>query len=96
MYVKSSCESGSVAIPDKVESSLQGMGQANEVALSRMLEGEKQRGQLTQDARVKDITAYLLSVTYGLTVLAGSGKTREELISVTKMAVNTLPFTAPV
>ena len=91
MFVKSSCESGSVAIPCEVQSSLNDMGLANEVGLSRMLEAERLRGQLAQDAQVQDITAYLLSVTYGLTVLAGCGKTKEELKAVAEMAVSTLP-----
>ena len=91
MFVKSSCESGSVAIPGEVESSLKDMGLANEVALSNILEAEKLRGQLPGDAQVQDITAYLLSVTYGLTVLAGRGKTKEELRAVAEMAVSTLP-----
>lgn len=91
MFVKSSCESGSVAIPSEVESSLRDMGLANEMALSGMLEAERLRGQLPEEAHVQDITAYLLSVTYGLTVLAGRGKTKEELTAVAEMAVNTLP-----
>lgn len=91
MFVKSSCESGSVAIPCEVESSLNEMGLANEVALSEMLEAERLRGHLAEDARVQDIASYLLSVTYGLTVLAGRGKTREELRAITEMAVSSLP-----
>ena len=91
MFVKSSCESGSVAVPSEVESSLRDMGLANEMALSGMLEAERLRGQLPEDAQVQDITAYLLSVTYGLTMLAGRGKTKEELTAVAEMAVNTLP-----
>ena len=91
MFVKSSCESGSVAIPREVESSLNDMALANEATLSEVLETERLRGQLSADARIKDLTAYLLSVTYGLTVLAGRGKTREELNSVADMAIGSLP-----
>jgi hypothetical protein len=90
MFVKSSCESGSVAIPSEVESSLMEMGLANEKALTNMLEAERLGGQLPEDAQVQDLTAYLLSVTYGLTVLAGRGKTKEELKAVADMAVSTL------
>ena len=60
MFVKSSCESGSVAFPDEIKSTLQDMGQANELALSRMLENERLRGQIAEDAQVQDIAAYLL------------------------------------
>jgi len=91
MFVKSSCESGSAAIPGEIESSLNDMALANETALSDTLKAEKLRGQLPDNARVQDITGYLLSVTYGLTVLAGRGKTKEELRAVADIAVNTLP-----
>ena len=63
MFVKSSCESGSVAIPGEIESSLNDMGLANEKALYTALEAEKQRVQLPEDSSVQDITGYLLSVT---------------------------------
>jgi len=91
MFVKSSCESGSVAVPCEVESALTDMGLANEAALSNMLETERLNGHLPKEAQVQDITAYLLSVTYGLTVLAGRGKTKEDLQAVAEMAVNSLP-----
>ena len=91
MFVKSSCESGSIAIPDEISSSLKDMGLASEVALSKLLEAEKLRGQLPEDTRVQDITGYLLSVTYGMTVLAQRGKTKEELRAVAEMAVSLLP-----
>ena len=91
MFVKSSCESDSVAIPDEISSSLKDMGLASEVALSELLEAEKLRGQLPEDTRVQDITGYLLSVTYGMTVLAQRGKTKEELRAVAEMAVSLLP-----
>ena len=91
MFVKSSCESGSVAIPDEIRSSLKDMGLANEMALSELLEAEKLSGQLPEDTQVQVITGYLLSVTYGMTVLAGRGQTKEELKAVAEMAVGLLP-----
>ena len=91
MFVKSSCESGSVAIPDEIRSSLKDIGLASEVALSELLEAEKSRGQLPEDTQVQDITQYLLSVTYGMTILAQRGKTKEELKAVAEMAVSSLP-----
>ena len=93
MFVKSSCESGSIAIPSEIQVSLEDMGCANEVALSNLLEAAKLQGQLPGDIRVQDITSYLLSVTYGLTVLARRGKTREELMAVAEMGVSALPAT---
>jgi len=93
MFVKSSCESGGVATPDKITKSLQDMGMANEMALNNLLKAERLNGQLPEDTPVHDITAYLLSITYGLTVLAQRGKTKEELMTVAEMAVSTLPGT---
>jgi len=91
MFVKSSCEAGGVAIPGEITNSLQDMGMANEMALTNLLEAERLNGQLPEDTRVDDISAYLLSVTYGLTVLAQRGKTKEELKAVAEMAVSALP-----
>jgi AcrR family transcriptional regulator len=91
MFVKSSCESGSVAVPDEITTGLQDMGMANEKALINLLEAERLKGRLPEDTRVQDITSYLLSVSYGLTVLAQRGKTKEELKSVVEIAVSTLP-----
>jgi hypothetical protein len=55
------------------------------------LEAERLNGQLPEDTQVQDIASYLLSVTYGLTVLARGGKTKEELMAVAEMAVSALP-----
>jgi AcrR family transcriptional regulator len=91
MFVKSSCESGSVATPDEITASLQDMGMANEMALSSLLETARLNGQLPEDTQVNDITSYLLSVAYGLSVLAQRGKTKEELVTVAEMTVSALP-----
>ena len=47
-------------------------------------------GRLPDDAQVQDITAYLLSVTRGLTILARRGKAEEELRAVGETAVSAL------
>lgn len=91
MYVKSSCESGSVAVPDEIQASIDEMGLATEQALAGMLEAEQQSGELPADVRVQDIVGYILSVTYGLSVLARRGKTKKELITVAEMAIGSLP-----
>ena len=91
MFVKSSCESGGVATPDEITTSLQDMGMANEMALNNLLEAERLNGGLPEDTQVNEITTYLLSVTYGLTMLAQRGKTKAELMAVADMAVSTLP-----
>jgi AcrR family transcriptional regulator len=91
MFVKSSCESGGVAIPGEITASLQDMGMANEMALSHLLETERLNGWLPEDTQVQDTASFLLSVTYGLSVLARRGKTKEELKAVAEMAVSALP-----
>jgi AcrR family transcriptional regulator len=91
MYVKSSCESGSAAVPCEITNNLQDMGLASEMALASLLEAEQRKGQLPADMQVNETTAYLLSVTYGLSVLARRGKTKEELAKVADLAVSTLP-----
>ena len=53
MFVKSSCESDSVAIPDEIRSSLKDMGLASEMALANLLEAEKLRGQLPAHVSMK-------------------------------------------
>lgn len=91
LFVRSSCESGSAAIPSETTSSLQDMGLESEMALTNLLEAERLRGQLPEDAQVENIASYLLSVMYGLAVLARRGKTKEELQAVADMAVHTFP-----
>lgn len=93
MFVKSSCESGGVAIPSEIESSLENMGLATEAALFNALENDGLGDRLPKGTTVQDITGYLLSVTYGLSVLARRGKTKEELNSVAEMAIRALPGT---
>jgi AcrR family transcriptional regulator len=91
MYVKSSCESGGAAIPGEITTDLQNMGMASEKVLTNLLEAERRKGRLPADTPVQDIASYLLSVTYGLSVLARRGKTKEELMAVAEMAVSALP-----
>jgi hypothetical protein len=85
------CESGSVAVPDDVTASLQDMGQANEMVLTNLLKSEQQSGRVLGDANVQDIAGLLMSVTYGLTVQARRGKTKEELNAIADMAISALP-----
>lgn len=91
LFVNSSCESGSVAIPSEISSSLQDMCMAREMELTNLLEGERLCGQLPENAQVHDIAGYLLAVMYGLSVLARRGKTKKELKAVAEIAVSALP-----
>jgi len=91
LFVRSSCESGGTAVPRDTTSSIQDMGMESERVLTRLLEAERLRGQLPEDAQVQDIAGYIQSVMYGLAVLARRGKTKEELRAVAGMAVSVLP-----
>lgn len=91
MFVKSCCESGSEAIPSNITTTLRNKGTADETGLSKLLEHERQCGQLPENAQVQAIAGYLLSVMYGLSILARQGKTTNELKAVADMAVRSLP-----
>jgi hypothetical protein len=92
LFVKSCCEAGSSVIPEDVALSLQNMIKANENILTKAVTVEQKRGLLTQAAKPKDIAEYLLSVLYGLTVLAKQGKSRNEMIRIVDIAINALPI----
>lgn len=91
LFVKSSCESGGAAIPDDVASSLREIGHDSEQALIDFFGAEQARGQLSADADPCAIAAYLLSVMYGLAVMARRGKSRRELEAIADTSIQTLP-----
>ena len=88
LFVRSSVECGGAAIPSETTSSLLDLGLGSEMALTNMLEAERLRGQLPESTNVKDTAGYLLSVMYGLAVLARRGKNQEELQTVVKITVS--------
>ncbi|MCU7845139.1 MAG: TetR/AcrR family transcriptional regulator [Candidatus Thiodiazotropha sp. (ex Monitilora ramsayi)] len=92
LFVKSSCEAGGTAIPDDVSLTLQAMRSVNEQALRKVIEAEQKRGLLLQTAKPRDLAEYLLSVLYGISVLARQGKSRRELVRVVEIAINALPL----
>jgi AcrR family transcriptional regulator len=92
LFVKSCCEAGSSAIPEDVALSLQDMRQVNEKLLTKAVAAEQKRGLLSQTSKPRDIAEYLLTVLYGLSVLAKQGKSRNELIRVVDIAVKALPM----
>ena len=91
LFVKSHCESGSAAMPEGISASLQDMATAVEQALTERLEAERKRGQLTTDTDPRALAGYLLSVMYGLSVLARRGKSREELETIVDVTIKALP-----
>lgn len=91
LFVKSCCESGSVAIPDDITSSLGNMALDHEDMLANLLEAEQQRGQLPENAEVQIIAGYLVTVMAGLSVQARRGKSSEELKALVDMIVSSIP-----
>ncbi|MES9946175.1 MAG: TetR/AcrR family transcriptional regulator [Candidatus Thiodiazotropha sp.] len=90
--VKSNCEAGGSAIPDEISLSLHSMRSAHQQALRKVVETEQKRGLLQQTDKAGDIAEYLLSVLYGISVLARQGKSRKELLKVVDIAINALPL----
>ena len=91
LFVRSSCESGGAAVPDEISAMLKDIGLASERNLTKLLKAEQRRGQLPPGAEPKAIAGYLLSVIYGLSVLARRGKPRKELRTIADTAVRVLP-----
>ena len=91
LLVKTSCESGGHSFPDEVSSSVEKMGLATEHALTKFLKNELKRGQLPRSANPQGLAVYLLSIIYGLSVLARRGKSRSEFRTVIDLAIGALP-----
>ena len=91
LIVKTSCESGSHSFPDEVSSSVEKIGLATEQSLAKFLENEQKRGQLPRSANPRAWAVYLLSIIYGLSVLARHGKSRSEFRTVIDLAIGALP-----
>ncbi|MET0063378.1 MAG: TetR/AcrR family transcriptional regulator [Candidatus Thiodiazotropha endolucinida] len=92
LFVKSCCEAGSSALPEDISLSLQEMRQVNAQLLTKAVQAEQKRGLLLQTAKPRDIAEYLLSVLYGLSVLARQGKSRRELVRIVNVAITALPM----
>ncbi|MFC1334476.1 MAG: TetR/AcrR family transcriptional regulator [gamma proteobacterium symbiont of Clathrolucina costata] len=92
LFVKSCCETGSSALPEDISLSLQEMRQVNAQLLTKAVQAEQKRCLLLQTAKPRDIAEYLLSVLYGLSVLARQGKSRRELVRIVNVAITALPM----
>ncbi|MGB5589464.1 MAG: TetR/AcrR family transcriptional regulator [Gammaproteobacteria bacterium] len=91
LFVKSSCESGSAAMPGDVTASLRDMGSATEQTLTELFATEQENGHLLPHVEPRDFAGYLLSVIYGLAVLARRGKPRQQLKAVVDLTIDALP-----
>lgn len=91
LLVKSAYESGSQAIPKDITDALLGQVRINEVQLVSFLQAEQTKGNLATGADLKTLARYLLSVMYGLGVLAKNGSTRKALRSVAGLVSAAIP-----
>lgn len=88
--VKSCCETGSVGLPNEITSSMLDRSHDMEKSLCDVVHSEQRRGQLRKDLKAKDIAAYIMSIIYGLSIMARRGKSCSELKSIAKAAIKTM------
>ena len=91
LFVKSSCEAGSHAMPEDIANALLAQAKATEKRLTVFLTEERSRGNLAAGAETKQLARYLLSVMYGFGVLVKNGGTRRSLRSVADLAASVIP-----
>jgi AcrR family transcriptional regulator len=91
LFVQSTCESGSRAIPEDITDALIEQARSTEAKLASFLQAEQSKGNLATEADVKLLAKYLMSVMYGLGVLVKNGSTRGSLRSVADLAIAAVP-----
>ena len=93
LFVKSTCESGSQAIPKDISDALVEQAKSTEVELVGFLRTEQSKGNLATEVDTKHLAKYIMSVMYGLGVLAKNGSTPRSLRSVADLAIAAVPVT---
>ena len=73
-----------------IAATLSGMGEDSEMALVAFLKREKLSGNLPKAADVKQLATYLMSVMYGIGVLAKKGNSKKSLRSAARLAVRVI------
>ncbi len=91
--VKSYCESGGKSLPKETDSALQRLRSSNEQTLTQFFLSELQKGQLSSTLSPEALADYVLSQVYGLSVMARSGKSCDELKAIVKTAVGAITNT---
>jgi len=91
LFVKSSCESGSHAMPEDIAATLRDQAKSAQAHLVSFLQDEQSRGNLTTEADAKHLAKYLTSIMYGLGGQAKNGSTRRSLRSVVDLAISVVP-----
>ena len=87
LFVKSICESGSQAMKEDITSVLNDIEQESEQTLVAFLEQEKLSGHLPRTADIKQLATYLMSVMFGIGVLAKNGHAKKSLRSAARLAI---------
>ncbi|MCU7931847.1 MAG: TetR/AcrR family transcriptional regulator [Candidatus Thiodiazotropha sp. (ex Codakia rugifera)] len=90
LVVKSTCESGSQAIPDEITMTLNNIERENKKALVVLFGREKAIGNLPKGSDVNQLATYLLAVLYGIGVLAKNGNAKHSLRAVADVSVQAL------
>ncbi len=90
LVVKSYCESGSNHLPDATASMLEDISNHVEKLLEEVLHNEQRKGHLPSSLDAKAVATYLLSLTYGISVMARRGKPATALQTIVSTALNGL------
>lgn len=93
-FVNSCCETGGDVFPANAAASVQQIGLAAEQTLVKLIKAEQTLGRLATSIEPKALANYLISVSYGLSVLARRGKHRGELESVIDLAIDAVTANA--
>lgn len=88
--VNSCCDAGGTNKVDNASSTRQDLGAGAEKALENIFLLEEQNGQLPKGINAAEMTAYVLSLMYGLSIMARRGKSRQALHAIAKTAIKTL------
>ena len=90
MFVNSSCEAGSEAVPEEIAKTLAEIKKSQSDFLIDFLNKEQIQDKLNKKHDVTKITSYIIAVIYGMGVLAGSGTSRESLSDIIDIAVTNI------
>ncbi|MCP3871187.1 MAG: TetR/AcrR family transcriptional regulator [Gammaproteobacteria bacterium] len=90
LFVKSTCDSNSHALPEAITQTLKELASNNLTALEAVLRKERAAGSIPPTVDIDQMATYLASVLYGIAVLARSGSSADSLQKAADMAVSTL------
>lgn len=90
--VKCHCESGgNQSLPKETVNLLENVSVNHETILENFFLSEQLKGNVSKAHAAKDIAAYLLSLMYGMSVMARRGKSSEALKSIVQTSLKTMP-----